>query len=136
MESLGKILFPAEKRRWKGSRAARIALRTAHLLSFSVLFGGHWFGLPRAELLPWLYWSIFSGVGLIALELWGSFAWTLQLAGVLVLVKLIILLLVPLFWEQRVALLAAVMIIGSAGSHMPAGLRHFRLFPVPGNVSL
>jgi len=131
MGNLKKILFAAEKRRWKGSRAARIALRTAHLLGFSVLFGGHWFGLPRAELLPWLYCTVFSGAGLIALELWAGFEWALQLAGGLVIVKLAILALIPLFWESRVPLLAAVLIIGSVGSHMPASLRHLLLLPVP-----
>ena len=128
MESLKKVLFPPEKRQWRGSRGVRIALRTAHLLSFSVLFGGHWFGLPRVELMPWLYWAIFSGAGLIALELWAGFDWALQLAGCLVLLKLVILALVPVFWEWRVALLAAVMVIGSVGSHMPASLRHFPIF--------
>ncbi|HAH32274.1 MAG TPA: hypothetical protein DCL44_08175 [Elusimicrobia bacterium] len=107
----------------------RIALRTVHLLSFSVLFGGHWFGLPRAELMPWLNWAVFSGVGLIALELWGSFDWAFQLAGSFVLAKLVLLALVPAFWDRRVTLLVAVMIIGSVGSHMPGSLRHFYLFP-------
>lgn len=111
----------------------RITLRTVHLLSFSVLFGGHWFGLPRAELMPCLYWAIFSGAGLIALELWAGFDWAFQLAGGMVLVKLVILALVPVFWERRVGMLAAVMVIGSVGSHMPASLRHFHFFPARGN---
>ena len=135
MGNLEKILFPAEKRKWKGSRALRITLRTVHLLSFSVLFGGHWFGLARAELMPWLYWTIFSGAGLIAFELWAGFDWVLQLAGGLVLAKLVVLVLVPVFWERRVALLAAVMVIGSVGSHMPASLRHFQWFPSRGKIS-
>lgn len=133
MNRLTGILFPPEKRRWKGSRAVSIALRTVHLLSFSVLFGGHWFGLPQAELAPWLYWSAFSGFGLIALELWGGFDWLFQLAGFLALFKLVFLLLVPVFWESRLPLLAAVMVIGSVGSHMPAALRHFYLLQPPNN---
>ena len=135
MGNLKKIFFPPEKRQLKGSRALRIALRTVHLLSFSVLFGGHWFGLPQAELVYWLHWAFFSGAGLIALELWAGFDWILQLAGSLVLVKLVILLLVPVFWDIRVALLATVMVIGSVGSHMPASLRHYHLFPARGNLS-
>lgn len=136
-KKLVEILFPPEKRRFRGSRALRIALRTAHLLSFSILFGGHWFGLPGAELIPWLHWTVFSGAGLIALELWGGFDWALRLAGALVFAKLILLALVPVFWESRGVLLAAVMVIGSVGSHMPASLRHLTLynFPARGNIS-
>ncbi|OGS08738.1 MAG: hypothetical protein A2270_04080 [Elusimicrobia bacterium RIFOXYA12_FULL_51_18] len=112
------------------SRPLRIALRTVHILGFSVLFGGHWFNLPREALLPWLYWTIFSGAGITALEIYAGFDWFLQLAGVMVLGKLVILSLIPLFWEQRLTLLSFVMIIGSVGSHMPGSLRHFRLFPL------
>ena len=132
-ESLKRILFPPEKRRWKGSRALRVALRTVHLLSFSVLFGGHWFGLPKTELLPWLYWAVFSGAGLIAVELWTGFDWIFQLSCAFVCVKVLILLLIPMFWPHRAALMAAVIVIGSVGSHMSGQLRHFYLFPVPAN---
>lgn len=119
--------LPAEERR-RGNRALRVVLRTVHLLGFSVLFGGHWFGLPRAELVPWLYCTVLSGAGLAALELRAGFDWVLQLAGGLVLAKLVLLALVPAFWELRVALLAAVMVLGSVGSHMPAALRHYYWF--------
>ena len=129
IKNLKGLLFPPEKRQWRGSRAARITLRTVHLLSFSVLFGGHIFGLPKAELAAWLYWTIFSGAGLIALELWGSFDWALQLAGGLTLAKLAVLGLTLAFWGHRIALLTLVMIIGSVGSHMPAALRHRHFLP-------
>jgi len=105
-------------------------MRTLHLLGFSVLFGGHWFGLPPAELAPWLRWTVLSGAGLIAVELWEGFDWLFQLACGLVFLKILILLLVPVFWSHRAVLLTAVMIIGSVGSHMPAPLRHFYLLPV------
>lgn len=108
----------------------RIALRTGHILGFSVLFGGHWFNLPREQLLPWLYWTIFSGAGLMGLELRAGFDWVLQLGGGMVAAKLVVLSLIPLFWGQRLALLALVMVIGSVGSHMPGSLRHFYIFPI------
>jgi len=108
----------------------RIALRTVHILGFSVLLGGHWFNMPREALLPWLYWTIFSGAGLMGLELRAGFDWVLQLGGSMVLFKLAVLCLIPFFWDQRLALLLAVMVIGSVGSHMPGSLRHFPLFPV------
>jgi hypothetical protein len=133
MEQPENILFPPEKRRFKGGRFARITLRTLHLLSFSILFGGHVFGLPRAELSLWLYWTVLSGACLMALELWPGFDWLLQGAGCLVLVKLVILAFIPAVWEYRIALLTLVMIIGSIGSHMPSSLRHSRVLPLRRN---
>jgi len=107
----------------------RILLRTVHILGFSVLFGGHWFNVPREALLPWLYCTVFSGAGLMGLELRAGFDWVLQLEGGMVAAKLVVLSLLPFFWDQRLALLALVMVIGSVGSHMPGSLRHYRLFP-------
>ncbi|MDP2866867.1 MAG: hypothetical protein Q8O90_11545, partial [Elusimicrobiota bacterium] len=74
---------------------------------------------------PWLYGSVFTGAGLMALEAWGDLDWFVQLAGGFTLVKLALLCLVPAFPEYaRVFLLLAVA-VSSAGSHMPAWLRHF-----------
>lgn len=125
MRSSGKTVSPAEKR--SSGRALRIALRTVHILTFSVLLGGHWFGVPRAELLPWLRWSVLSGAALMALELRSGFDWFLQLAGGLTLAKLVLLGLVPAFPGQARVLLLLVAVIGSVGSHLPSSLRHYKI---------
>ncbi len=116
-------VFPEEKRR--SGRALRVAVRTLHIISFSVFFGGLWFGVPQAELLPWLYWSVFTGAGLMALEAWKGFDWFLQLAGGLTLIKLALLCLVPVFPDYNRFLLLLAVGLSSIGSHMPARLRHF-----------
>lgn len=130
MEKPAVIILPPEKRQPGWNRALRIALRTVHIMGFSVLFGGHWFNLPRETLTPWLYWTIFSGAGLMGLDLLAGFDWILQLAGSMTVAKLLLLCLIPFFWDHRLALLALVMVVGSVGSHMPGSLRHFYLFPV------
>ena len=130
MEKPGRNISPPEERKSEGNRALRIALRTVHILGFSVLFGGHWFNLPRETLTPWLYWTIFSGAGLMGLDLRAGFDWLWQLAGSMTAAKLVLLCLIPFFWEQRLVLLILVLVIGSVGSHMPGPLRHLPLFPV------
>lgn len=125
MKDKEKAVFPGEKRPLKGGRRLRVTLRTAHIISFAVLFGGHWFGVPKAELLPWLYGSVFTGVGLLALEAWSDLNWFVQLAGGFTLVKLALLCLVPAFPEYTRALLLLAVAVGSVGSHMSARLRHF-----------
>lgn len=114
---------PAERR--PSGRAPRVALRTLHIITFSVLAGGHWFGVPGPELRPWLYGSAFTGAGLMVLELWNGLDWFVQLAGGFTLMKLALLCLVPVFPAHDRALLLLVIALASIGSHMPARLRHF-----------
>jgi hypothetical protein len=105
-----------------------IALRTVHLAAFGMLLGGHAFGVEAERLLASLYLTIGSGLGLMALEIYAvGLYWLLLGKGIMVLVKLALLLLIPFFWEVRVALLLLVVGIASVGSHMPARYRHYSL---------
>lgn len=121
------LLFPEPPRVLPYARALSIAFRTVHIAAIGILLGGHVFALPAARVLPWLYLSIISGVGLIGIELYSSCKWFYQGKGVLVLVKLLLLAAVAVFWEQRVWLLLVVLLIGSLGSHMPGRFRYYSL---------
>lgn len=123
MKETGKIVFPEEKR--PPGRFFRVILRTLHIISFSVFFGGIWFGVPQAELMPWLRWSVLTGAGLMAAEAWGGLDWFVQLAGGFTLAKLALLCLVPVFPDYNRFFLLLAVSISSVGSHMPARLRHF-----------
>lgn len=120
-------LFPDPQRRIPGRRTLNIALRTAHLATFGALLGGHLFDVDPARLLPFLWATVASGVALTAMEIAATGEWLFMLQGIAVLAKLVLLLLVPLFWDQRVVLLLLVVVIASVGSHMPARLRHYSL---------
>jgi hypothetical protein len=105
-------------------RALGIALRTAHLIAFGTLLGGHVFAVDPPRLVPFLAATIATGLSLMALELASTCAWLFTGAGLTVLVKLGLLLAVPVFWEQRVLLLVLVVIVASVGAHMPSRFRH------------
>jgi hypothetical protein len=49
--------------------------------------------------------------------------------GVAVLLKLLVLLFVPVFWEHRVPLLLLTVAMASVGSHMPSRFRHRLVLP-------
>lgn len=118
--------LPEKARHLPGSRAWSITFRTLHLAAFGVLLGGHAFAVETDKLLPYLYLTILSGIGLIALEMYAvGLYWLFLGKGLMVLAKLGILLAVPFFWEQRLALLLVVVVIASIGSHMPARFRHY-----------
>ena len=117
----------AEEKPMSG-RALRVTLRTLYIISFSVFFGGLWFAVPQAELMPWLYASVFTGAALMGLELSGGLDWFLQLAGGLTLIKLALLLLIPVFPDYNRFLLLLAVGLSSVGSHLPSRFRHFNYF--------
>lgn len=108
------------------TRSIAIALRTLHLASFGILLGGHAFAIESNQLLPALYLTIASGIGLMAIEVYViGLYWFFLGKGVMVFLKLALLLAIPYFWEHRVLLLLLVVTIASVGSHMPARYRHY-----------
>lgn len=108
-------------------RALSVLLRTAHLVAFAGLLGGHVFDVDPVRLVPWLVATVLTGAGMMALELVASVDWLGTGKGLAVLVKLGLLATVPVFWEQRVAILLAVVILSGVASHMPRQFRHYQV---------
>jgi hypothetical protein len=102
----------------------RIALRTAHIFSAGTLLAGYIFDQPASVLEPWLLGTVISGLLLLATDLHASFAVFFEVRGLGVLAKLALLALVPLFWDARISLLIAALVIGAVTSHMPRKYRH------------
>jgi hypothetical protein len=125
---LDAFLFPASPRTLPYNRGISIGFRTLHLLGSSLLLGGHAFGAEPERLIPLLYLTVGSGLGLILLELYRSCDWVYQGMGFVVIVKTAITVLAGFWWEQRVPLLCVVVVLGSFGSHMPANYRHYSLW--------
>ncbi len=124
---LSAILCPATPRHVPFARGINIALRTAHLMTSGVLLGGHAFDVPAHRLIPLLYLTIASGAGLVLLELRASCRWIYLGKGVMVGLKVALLLAAGVWWEQRIAFLLLVVLVGSVGSHMPARFRYYSL---------
>lgn len=128
IDTLYHWLFPDQIRILPAARAWSISLRTLHIAAFGMVLGGHAFAVEAGKLLPWMWVTILSGVGLVVLELYsGGLYWLFLGKGISVLVKLTLLLLIPLFWEQRMPLLLLVVGIASVGSHMPSRFRHYSI---------
>lgn len=126
-DTLRRLLFPDPPRRIPAHRWLSVALRTAHLMTFGALLGGHVFDIDHARLVPFLVATILTGAGLMLLELGSTCHWLFMGKGLAVSLKLLLLLAVPLFWEQRVAILMAVVVVASVAAHMPSRLRHYSL---------
>ncbi|MDP6059731.1 MAG: hypothetical protein QGH33_12605 [Pirellulaceae bacterium] len=127
MKTLVNILVPDQPRVLPYARAWNMDFRTIHIGVTWILFGGHVFDVAAERLLIWLYLSIATGIGLIVIEAYPSCRWFYQGRGVAVLFKLVLLGIVPLLWDYRVAILSAVIVIASVGSHMPGRFRYYSL---------
>lgn len=90
-----------------------------------VLLGGHTFGVRTDLLMPYLWTAIGSGSALIALEVYPDGHWLHQGCGLAIYAKLALLCLIPFFWEARVPILLAVVVLSSVVAHAPRKLRHY-----------
>jgi hypothetical protein len=106
-------------------RAWNIAMRTAHLGAMGVLLGGHAFDVERSRLLVALWLTVGTGIVLAALEAGPRLVWFHQGRGLMTIAKLVLVALVPAFWQYRLVILLAVVALGSVGSHMPARYRYY-----------
>jgi multisubunit Na+/H+ antiporter MnhB subunit len=128
VNDIASLLFPKVPRNFPFRRTVRTGLRTVHILTSGVLLGGYIFNQPTAELEPWLLATVISGILMLATDVHASAAVLIELRGLAVVIKLVLLALVPVFWDARIALLLASLVIGSIISHMPKRYRHKVLF--------
>ncbi len=122
-----RIFFPEQLRDFPLRRSIRIGLRTIHILTAGVLLGGHVFNQPVDLLEPWLIAAITTGILLLLTDLHASVTILLEFRGLVAVIKLAMVCLVPVFWEQRVLILMIVLAIGAVSSHMSGRIRHRRL---------
>ena len=127
LEALRRRLDDADSRPSRLSRPLRTSLRTLHLLAFGALYGGHVFAVDAERLEPALVAVVATGLAFMLFEVWRSPIWLVQLRGVATYLKLALLLLVGPFWDQRVAILSLVVVIGAVVSHMPGRYRYYSL---------
>jgi hypothetical protein len=118
----------AEKRKPLQLRWVRITLRTAHIICFGMLLGGHTFGAETDDLLPWLYGAIGTGGALSATFVYQTWKWFVEIRGLAIALKIGLLCVIPFWWQARVPILMVVIVISGYISHMPGRYRYW----VPG----
>jgi hypothetical protein len=102
-------------------RAVGIALRTVHLVAMALLIGAAAFDAPPAALRTWLAATALSGAALVVSEARHSRHWAYQARGLLVIAH------VAALGAYRLGggtgALAAALVVGAVGSHLPRALR-------------
>ena len=90
-----------------------------------ILLGGHAFDVSPDRLIASLWCTVGTGGVLAAIEAGPRWVWFHQGRGLMTLGKLVLVGAVPWFWEHRLFILLAVVVIASVGSHMPARFRYY-----------
>ncbi|MBQ74945.1 MAG: hypothetical protein CMQ20_07965 [Gammaproteobacteria bacterium] len=122
------LLFPKEPRTFPYRRVCMMTMRVAHILTSGVLFGGLVFDQAPASLMPWLWGAVLSGTIILAIDMHASCAILCEVRGVAIAIKMTLLMLVNVFWEQGILLLTIIMIVGVFSSHMSRKYRHRLIF--------
>ena len=126
--SVTKSIFPANSRNFAGMRWVSIGLRTLHLVGIAGIGGAFLQQTPIPDVAtPYLWITLVSGVAMLALEIWCNGIFLIQLRGMAILVKLLLLALL-LYLNIGVYVLITVIVISGIISHAPAKVRYFKLF--------
>jgi hypothetical protein len=109
-----------------GARSVAVVVRTAHLGAMAVLVGGQHFGVAAGQVRPWQLATAVTGFVLLAGEASHSRHWIHQVRGATALTHVGAAALISLAPGTPLALAAAV-ILGSVGSHLPRTMRKWSL---------
>ncbi|MFO7593048.1 MAG: hypothetical protein R6X15_03250 [Pseudomonadota bacterium] len=120
-----RMLFPAGNRSFPAMRWVNILLRTVHLIGVAGLAGAYLYEVAPEEWRPYLWLTLISGIGMIAVSLYANGVWLLQLRGQVILFKLLLLLFM-LWWPvYKLELGLAVIVLSSVIAHAPGNLRYY-----------
>ncbi len=122
------LFFPANNRGFIGKRWLMISLRTLHLVGICGIGANFLFELSIEQSHSYLYLTFFSGIAMVLIELWSNGVWLLQLKGMAIVVKLL-LIGAMLWWPNYSAVLfIAAVIISGISSHAPGYIRYYSVW--------
>ena len=123
-----RLMIPPEPRQYTGQRWAKMTARAAHVVLSGVYLGAFVFHVEPADRWPWFMATLFSGLLIVCLDLYESGGFLLQLRGVVLALKLVLLAFLPRFGEAAVWVLAAVAIMSVISSHASSSFRYYLIW--------
>jgi hypothetical protein len=109
-------------------RWSKISLRTLHLLAVAGVGGGVLFALEKDLWINYWWLALVSGVLMMLMDIAANPVWMVQVRGVVILFKLILLVLLGINPGWDSFLLAVIIIISAVISHAPGKLRYYSLY--------
>jgi len=118
-------LFPAEARNFRGKRWLDIGLRSFHLVGIAGIGGGFLFDVPMMQYQPFWLLTLATGVFMSLLAVWSSATWLLQVKGLAIVCKLILLAIAFALPVWRGELFVLIILLSGVVAHAPGNWRAF-----------
>lgn len=109
-------------------RWSKISLRTLHLLALVGIGGGIVFGIEKDLWINYWWLAMASGALMMLMDIISNPVWLVQVRGVVIFVKLILLACLGLYPEWDSFILAVIIIISGVISHAPGKLRYYSIY--------
>jgi hypothetical protein len=117
----------ADSKRRSWTKPVDLVLRSCHIGTASVFFGGIVLAVPFARLSTWHHLAIATGSVFIIFNTFKSRHWPYQGRGVAAWLHIGLVWLVHAKPELVVPTLSTALAVGVVGSHMPGSIRHWSL---------
>ena len=105
-------------------RLSKVLVRSVHLVGIAGAFGNAMMGTSESA---YITLALLSGIALTLMEAYGGWIWFVQIRGVAVYLKLVLLLFMHLHPEASIPALIAVIVLSGFFSHAPSWIRYFSL---------
>jgi hypothetical protein len=122
------LIFPRESRFFPGQRWVNVLFRTLHLVGLGGLGAGFLYPAADDSWRIYLDLVLLSGVGLMLISLYSNGIWLLQLRGQVILLKLLLLAMIPLFSGVTETLFILVILLSGWISHATGDVRYYSPF--------
>ena len=109
-------------------RWIKISLRTMHLLAVAGVGGGILFGLDKGLWINYWWLALVSGVLMMAIDIISNPVWVVQVRGLVIFLKLVLLAFLGNDPSLDAWLLAFIIIISAVISHAPGKLRYYSVY--------
>jgi len=109
-------------------RWTKICLRTLHLLAVAGIGGGILFGLEKDLWVNYWWLAMVSGVLMMMIDIISNPVWVVQVRGLVIFLKLVLLALLGSHPSLDGWLLAVIIIISAVISHAPGNLRYYSVY--------
>ena len=126
LSQITPLLFPATARIFPGMRWLNIGLRSVHLVGVAGIGGGFLFMLDEAQWLPFWHLTLVTGILLSLLYIWENAIWLLQLKGLVIITKLLLLGVALMLPDWRAELFIMVIVISGLIAHAPGSVRGYQ----------
>ena len=114
--------------RTTAKRWTKISLRTLHLLAVAGVGGGVIFGLEKELWLAYWWLALASGGLMMLMDMISNPVWIVQIRGLVVVLKLILLVFLGSHPAWDGYLLMFIIIISGVISHAPGKLRYYSIY--------